>query len=32
MNAMMSQALVWIGAAALLLLYVSRRRKRKMTD
>jgi LPXTG-motif cell wall-anchored protein len=26
------QALVWIGAGALLLLYVSRRRKRKMTD
>jgi len=30
MNATMIQ--VWIGAGALLLLYVSRRRKRKMTD
>ena len=32
MNGMIVQALVWVGAGALLLLYVSRRRKRKMTD
>jgi LPXTG-motif cell wall-anchored protein len=32
MNPMIAQAGVWIGAGALLLLYVSRRRKRKMTD
>ena len=32
MNPTIVQAAVWIGAGALLLLYVSRRRKRKMTD
>jgi LPXTG-motif cell wall-anchored protein len=32
MSPMIAQAAVWIGAGALLLLYVSRRRKRKITD
>ena len=32
MNAMVSQAFIWIGAGALLLLYVKRRRNRKIMD